>query len=148
MRDAMNIGRRKFIGTAAKAVALGAAFASARPTWAEEHDDLLSIAQDAYIWGFPLVLTQQYLEIARGKQSPVNRFAGKQHLSKPSDRIVGPNIDTLYGYSWIDLTKEPVLLHVPDTNDRYYSIQLLDEYQNTYAYVGRRATGTKDGTFG
>lgn len=60
---------------------------------------------------------------------------------------MGPNIDTLYGYAWLDLTKEPQLIHVPDTNDRYYCIQLIDEYQNSYAYIGRRATGTKEGTF-
>jgi hypothetical protein len=152
MSRTMKMSRRKFIGATGAAGATAAALgtgmlSSLRLTFAAESEDLLSIAQDAYIWGYPLVLTQQYLEIARQKHVPVNRFTGKQHLSKPSDRIVGPNIDTLYGYSWIDLTKEPLLLHVPDTNDRYYSIQLIDAYQNSYAYVGRRATGTKEGIF-
>jgi len=36
---------------------------------------------------------------------------------------------------------------VPDTNDRYYSIQLIDAYENVFAYVGRRETGTKAGTY-
>ena len=37
------------------------------------------------------------------------------------------------------------MLDVPDTHGRYYVIQLLDAYSNTFAYVGRRTTGTKPG---
>jgi hypothetical protein len=40
------------------------------------------------------------------------------------------------------------VLQVPDTNDRYYSIHLIDAYANSFRYVGRRATGTKEGLYG
>jgi hypothetical protein len=148
MSGRLEISRRKFITLAGAATAgIGALSSFVPSVHASEADDPSAIAQDAYIWGFPLVLVQRYWEVGREKQVPVNRFTGKSHLSRPSDKSVGPNIDTLYGYAWLDLTKEPQLLHVPDTHDRYYSIQLLDEYANTYAYVGRRATGTKEGTY-
>jgi hypothetical protein len=39
------------------------------------------------------------------------------------------------------------VITVPDTHDRYYSIQLIDAWQNSFAYIGRRATGTKEGAF-
>ena len=61
--------------------------------------------------------------------------------------MVGPNIDTLYGFSWLDLAAEPQVIEVPETHDRYYSIQLIDAYQNSFAYIGRRATGTAAGAF-
>ena len=146
MFEKKGVSRRRFMALAGvtagiSALPIGSSALAATP------DDPAAVAEDAYIWGFPLVLVQRYWEIGREKQIPINRFTGKQHLSRPSDKIVGPNIDTLYGYSWLDLTKEPQLLYVPDTNDRYYSIQLLDEYANTFAYVGRRATGTKEGVF-
>jgi hypothetical protein len=151
MFEKTEVSRRKFLALAGATAGAGAIpFASsalASSALAASPDDPPVIAEDAYIWGFPLVLVQRYWDIGREKQIPINRFTGKQHLSRPSDKIVGPNIDTLYGYSWLDLTKEPQLLYVPDTNDRYYSIQLLDEYANTFAYVGRRATGTKEGVF-
>lgn len=146
MFEKTGVSRRKFMALAGATAGVSAIpFASS--ALAASPDDPPVIAEDAYIWGFPLVLVQRYWDIGREKQVPINRFTGKQHLSRPSDKIVGPNIDTLYGYSWLDLAKEPQLLYVPDTNDRYYSIQLLDEYANTFAYVGRRATGTKEGIF-
>jgi hypothetical protein len=39
------------------------------------------------------------------------------------------------------------VLDVPDTAGRYYVIQLLDAYSNTFAYVGRRTTGTRAGSY-
>lgn len=39
------------------------------------------------------------------------------------------------------------MLNVPDTNDRYYTVQLLDAWTNTFANIGRRTTGTKAGKF-
>ena len=148
MTSISKLTRRNFLWlTGAGAASVGALSLASTFALAESSDDPQAIAQDAYIWGSPLVMMNWYLQLARERNIPINRFTGKQHLSKPADKIVGPNIDTLYGYAWLDLTKEPQLLYVPNTNDRYYSIQLLDAYANTFAYVGRRATGTKEGTF-
>ena len=36
---------------------------------------------------------------------------------------------------------------MPNTAGRYYVIQLLDAYSNTFAYVGRRTTGTRAGSY-
>src|SRR5450755_360224 len=148
MTNISKLTRRNFLWlTGAGAASVGAL--SLAPTFAlaQSSDDPQSIAQDAYIWGSPLVMMNWYLELGRKNNVPLNRFSGKQHLAVPSDKVAGPNNDTLYGYAWLDLTKEPQLLRVPDTNDRYYSIQLQDAYANTFAYVGRRSTGTKEGTF-
>ena len=38
-------------------------------------------------------------------------------------------------------------IDVPDTGGRYYVIQLLDAYSNTFAYIGRRTTGTRPGSY-
>jgi hypothetical protein len=60
----------------------------------------------------------------------------------------GTNRDTLYVVGWLDLSKGPLLLHVPDMNDRYYSVQFTDPSKNTnFAYVGTRTTGTKAGVY-
>jgi hypothetical protein len=147
MSNLSEINRRRFLWLAGVTTAGAGAMSFTRYAKAADSEETAAIAQDAYIWGFPLVLMQWYAESARQKNIPLNRFLGKQHLSRPADKIIGPNIDTLYGYAWLDLTKEPQLLNVPDTNDRYYSIQLLDAYANTFRYVGRRATGTKEGTY-
>ncbi len=61
--------------------------------------------------------------------------------------VVTPNVDTVYCAAWLDLSQNPVVLIVPDTNDRYYSVQIMDAYSNTFSYIGRRTTGTKAGKF-
>ena len=103
------------------------------------------VAEHAYIWGFPLVLTSHYRDLA--STYPLNRFAVSTRLSEPNDRVAAPNVDTLYGFAFLDLSHEPLILHVPETGDRYYSIHLIDAYQNSFAYVGRRATGTREGEY-
>jgi hypothetical protein len=105
------------------------------------------ISREAYIWGVPLVLQVTYLQRARERKFPMNRFTVSTGLASPDDKNAGPNVDTLYGFSWLDLRKEPIVLHVPDTHDRYYCIHLIDMYSNSFAYVGRRATGTKEGRY-
>ncbi len=58
----------------------------------------------------------------------------------------GTNRDTLYVVGWLDLSKGPLILHVPDMNHRYYSVQFTDPSNNTnFAYVGKRTTGTGAG---
>jgi hypothetical protein len=147
MSNLSEVTRRRFLWLAGISTAGISATSFVPRAMAAGSDEASAIAQDAYIWGFPLVQIRWYFDLARQKNVAVNRFYGKQHLSKPSDKAIGPNIDTLYGYAWLDLTREPQVLRVPDTNDRYYCIQLIDAYANTFTYVGRRATGTKEGTY-
>jgi hypothetical protein len=58
-----------------------------------------------------------------------------------------PNVDTLYSLGWLDLSHEPIILNVPDTHGRYYVMQMLDAYANTFSYVGKRTSGTLEGSF-
>jgi hypothetical protein len=147
MSNISEFTRRRFLWSVGVSAASLSALSIGPFATATESTEAAAIGQDAYIWGFPLVQTRWYLDLARQKNVALNRFYGKQHLSKPSDKAVGPNIDTLYGFAWLDLTAEPQLIRVPDTNDRYYCIQLIDAYANTFQYIGRRATGTKEGTY-
>jgi hypothetical protein len=135
--------RRTFLAASSALAAAGAMRAYADPG----ESSGASLASDAALWGFPLVSTARYLKIAQDKGAAFNRFYLNPDLATPSLHVAGPNVDTIYGYAWLDLSGEPVVLDVPDTQDRYYSIQLIDAYQNTFAYVGRRETGTTRGSF-
>ena len=56
--------------------------------------------------------------------------------------------DLLYVGGWLDLSKGPLVLHVPDMAGRYYSVQFTDPSDGTdFAYVGTRATGTAAGEY-
>jgi hypothetical protein len=61
--------------------------------------------------------------------------------------VVLPNHDTTYTVERLQLAGGARVLDVPNTRGRYYVIQFLDAYSNTIAYVGRRTTGTKAGSY-
>jgi len=116
-------------------------------------DEAYRLGREAYTYGLPLV------EMARTRhrmtEDPGNPFKFAPNailnvfrLSSPESRtVVAPNVDTLYSVAWLDLSAAPVVLEVPDMGDRYYSFQFMDFYTNTFDYVGRRKTGTKEGRF-
>ncbi|MGE5378291.1 MAG: DUF1254 domain-containing protein [Bacteroidota bacterium] len=60
---------------------------------------------------------------------------------------VGVNHDTLVTCGWLDLSRGPQVLHVPDFSGRYYSVQFTDPFDVSFAYVGTRATGTQAGVY-
>jgi hypothetical protein len=82
-------------------------------------------------------------------------FADPLHApaSAPKLATTGVNHDTLLAVGWLDLRKEPLVLHVPDmtgadSSGRYYSVQFTDPLKNTnFAYVGKRTTGTRAGDY-
>ena len=81
---------------------------------------------------------------------PQALFADPLHApaSAPKVATTGVNHDTLLTVGWLDISKGPLVLHVPDMDDRYYSVQFTDPLKNTnFAYVGKRATGTQAGDY-
>ena len=119
-----------------------------------EKSEAVTAATQAYIYGYPLVYNLE--EIAKlpagdstifGTPVPWNRFEPVRHLLDPSAEFVSPNNDTLYLIAPLDLSAGPLVLHVPDTHDRYYVLQFVDAWTNNVAYIGRRATGTAEADY-
>jgi hypothetical protein len=77
--------------------------------------------------------------------APYNTFAPARELLGPETTFVTPNNDTLYVIAALDLSAGPLVLHVPDTGDRYYVLQFVDAWTNNFAYIGQRATGSVAG---
>ena len=84
-------------------------------------------------------------------KEPQALFRDPLHTSLPrgSSKLmtVGVNHDTLLIGGWLDLSKGPLVLHVPDFSGRYYSVQFTDPFDVVFAYVGTRTTGTKAGDY-
>ena len=77
-------------------------------------------------------------------------FADPLHAPASASKLAttGVNHDTLMTGGWLDLSNGPLVLHVPDMNGRYYSVQFTDPSKNiNFAYVGKRTTGTQAGDF-
>jgi hypothetical protein len=117
-------------------------------------DELAADAREAFVFAYPLLL----MDATRGQMTatprptamaaPVNQFANLPEAPDASFRsVVSPNADTLYSSAWLDLTDEPIVLSVPDTDGRYYLLPLLDAWTNVFASPGARTTGTHSGDF-
>ncbi len=76
-------------------------------------------------------------------------FADPLHPPVSASKLLttGVNHDTLLTIGWLDLSKGPLVLHVPDFSGRYYSVQFTDPFDVDFAYVGTRATGTQTGDY-
>jgi len=81
---------------------------------------------------------------------PQTLFADPLHPPASASKLAttGVNRDTLPTVGWLDLSKGPLVLHVPDMASRYYSVQFTDPSNNTiFAHVGKRTTGTEAGEY-
>ena len=109
----------------------------------------------AYVYGYPIV------DMAQQMHNETHRVGAEQRVFAPLNRIFSygalvtpstqgnlrlPNHDTLYFSGWYDVSREPVILHTPDTAGRYFTIAVTNFYSEV-VHLGRRTTGTAERVF-
>ena len=115
------------------------AFSSPMISAYANQDDVWNIIKEAYIYTFPLVLMDatktvsintEEPDLLKGK-APINQL---MHGTKLADAdfktIVSPNVDTVYSQAWYDLSDEPMVYVLPET-DRFCNVQVFDAWTNT-----------------
>ncbi len=113
--------------------------------------DAKTIGTLAYQWGYAMVRMEQamrdYIEVpnplpSTSYRAPLNEIGWAKRLptSKDSDMPTANN-DTYYMSAVVDLS-EPYILETPDTDDRYYVVNVFDMYHTLTEYIGKRNTGT------
>jgi hypothetical protein len=107
-------------------------------------------ALDAYIYGYPLVTMEMTRRVLtnvaapEGKAAPMGEIAKLRAYPTPEDKqVTAPNADTLYTMAWLDLSKEPWVLGIPDMRGRYYLMPMLSGWTDVFEVPGKRTTGTK-----
>ena len=117
-------------------------------------DEAMTIGTEAYIYGYPLVTMDTTRRVMtnvpapEGTKAPMGQFANiREYPTAAFKDITAPNADTLYSVAWLDLAKEPWVLHVPDEDGRYYLMPILSAWTNVFADPGTRTTGAKAGEF-
>jgi hypothetical protein len=144
--------RFALLGCLAASLASGTPAARATETISEQ--EARTIGVSAYLYFYSLVtmdVTRKQLTNvvkAEGIQAPMNTFANiSSYPTADMKAVVRPNFDTLYSSAWLDLTKEPMVVSVPDTHGRYYLLPMLDMWTDVFASPGWRTTGTQAGAF-
>jgi hypothetical protein len=117
-------------------------------------EEARQIAVQAVVYGLPLVIMDVTMRTAtnvvshHGMAAPVNQLA---HVPRFPDatfkQVVRANVDTRYSSAFLDLSKEPLVLSVPDTHGRYHLLPLFDAWTDVFASPGTRTTGDGPGSF-
>lgn len=129
-------------------------------TTSAQADDSISvqeaqqIAEDAYIYGYPLITMEMTRRVMTNVSEPDGKRAPMGHLLKyrsyPTAEfkdVTAPNADTLYTTAWIDVGDEPWVLSLPDADGRYFLFPMLDGWTEVFQVPGKRTTGTAPQTY-
>ncbi len=108
--------------------------------------DVWETVKEAYIYSFPLVLMDATKVSATNTETvitgkaPVNQFMhGEKLATAQFKNVVSPNVDTVYSQVWYDLSEEPIIYVLPET-ERFCKVQVLDAWTNTPAILDKAGT--------
>jgi len=101
------------------------------------------IGLEAYTYGLPLLVTNTTFEtmtsinVSNGAFGPVNQFNNVRSLNNAnSTAVVAPGSTGLSSIAWLDLSREPQVLHVPEVQDHFYVLALIDPYTTNIKNFG------------
>ncbi len=146
--------RRVALMVTIAAAALAAGSVGSASATQAEYDQGYALGLDAYKYGLPLVTmnktyaNQTSINVSNGKGfGPPNRFNPVRQFAQPDDRsVVAPNYDTLYSIAWLNLNRQPQIIHVPHIKHRYFVIPMLDPFTEDFKNLGS-VNKTKPGNY-
>jgi len=110
-----------------------------------------------YFWprlmllGIKRMVTRRGVDANSSSGVPINTLYAVPDRASPqgtSKILTTGTDDVLYVSGWLDLSRGPQVLHVPDLDGRYYGVQCTDSSDGAdFAYVGTRTTGTQAGDY-
>ena len=113
-----------------------------------------AIGVEAYVYGYSLVTMEYTRRVMtntaepKGTHAPMGQLVRMREYPNAKFRdVTAPNADTLYSTAWLDLSKEPYVLSLPDMGDRYFLMPMLDGWTNVFEVPGTRTTGNKAQTY-
>jgi hypothetical protein len=117
-------------------------------------DQAKSAAIDAYLYAYPLVTMEITRRVSTNvaapgaSQAPMGQFAKlRTYPAVDNHSVTAPNADTYYTIVWLDVSKEPWVISMPDMHGRYYLLPMLDGWTTVFADPGARTTGGGAQTF-
>ena len=83
-----------------------------------------------------------------GTYAPLGQFGNARSFPDASKRdVAGASLDTLYSSAWLDLSRGPYVLHLPDASNRFYLMPILDGWTEVIGNPSTRTTGDKAGDY-
>jgi hypothetical protein len=112
--------------------------------------EAVSIATDAYIYGYPLVTTKitglAFINTVKPDpatfQAPVNQLVSQPNYPPATYHgVTAPNADTLYSAGFLDLSRGPMVLSYPNMGKRYFLFPIYDAWTTVIHSAGTRTMG-------
>ncbi len=106
------------------------------------------IGAKAYLYGQPLLDMERIFHTStsvtvatENGYAPVNQFSHFKHLVTTNESVVvAPNDDTLYATGWLELKRQPMVMHVPAAN-RFDVVEMVSPWTENFTNVGTEASG-------
>ena len=113
-------------------------------------ETLQDIAYDAFIYAYPLMEQVKtingmfkFMGLTPNKPAMNPKLPWK-NVGQP---IVAPNLTSMTGGLFIDISHGPVTLEIPEVKDRYIVYQCIDVFTHNFYYMGSRANHGEAGRF-
>jgi hypothetical protein len=114
-----------------------------------------SVAVQAFLFTLPLRVLERERKIRMENTAPnpdepvapINQLAHMRKLASAKGRLAySPNNDTAYSTALLELKDQPMVLHLPDIEDRFFVLTISDSYmENLPNLAGTRGTHGKGG---
>jgi hypothetical protein len=111
-----------------------------------------TLAIQAATWGSPIVIMyslRNHGALGPNPKAAPNTIWRMENTSTPAlaekAGYVMLNLSVIYGFGFLDLRQEPVVLTLPDSNGLYSMVETLDMWTNAFAYPAGEEAGYKRG---
>ncbi len=113
-------------------------------------ESLEAIAHDAFIYAYPMM--EQVKTVngmfdfmgMRPNQVSMNPKLPWESVGMP---IVAPNLTSMTGGIFVDISHGPVTIEIPEVKDRYIVYQCIDVFTHNFYYMGTRGNSGEGGRF-
>ena len=116
--------------------------------------EAMKIATEAYIYGYPLVTfdmaRRQQTNVAApdAEHAPVGQMIRmRTYPAVDNHCCAAPNADTLYTEAWLDVSKEPWIVGLPDMGNRYYIVPFMSGWSEVIKVASPATTGSRPQTY-
>jgi hypothetical protein len=115
-----------------------------------DHDNLRDIAYEAFVYAYPMleqVKTINGMFTFVGLATNEATMVPKLPMDNVGMPIVCPNLTSMTGGIFLDISHGPVTVEIPEVKDRYVVYQCIDIFTHNFFYMGTRANDGESGRF-
>lgn len=116
----------------------------------QQKSNLKDTAYEAFIYAYPLmeqVKTVNGMFEFLGMKTNASTMNDKFPMDNVGMPIVAPNLTSMTGGIFIDISDGPVTLEIPEVKDRYIVYQCIDVFTHNFYYMGTKGNNGEGGQF-